>query len=57
MNDEDFLCYQIIFSILYTIAAIPTAQDPDDYYFIGAAIALSCAIFTAATIVIATKVY
>ena len=40
-----------------TTAAIPTAQDPDDYYFIGAALALSCAIFTAATIVIATKVY
>ena len=37
-------------------ALIPHDQDPDNYYFIGALLALSCAIFTSGVIVISTKV-
>ena len=38
------------------IAPIPPEHDPEDYYFIGALVALSCAIFGGALIVICSKV-
>ena len=38
------------------IAQIPPEHDPEDYYFIGALVALSCAIFGGALIVICSKV-
>ena len=54
-------CTNILFlfpisQIFLTIAAIPKDHDVHDYYFIGALLALSCAVFTAASIVLATKV-
>ena len=38
------------------IAPIPPEHDPEDYYFIGALVALSSAIFGGALIVICSKV-
>ena len=40
----------------YNIAPIPPEHDPEDYYFIGALVALSSAIFGGALIVICSKV-
>ena len=44
--------------ILYfqKLAPIPAERDPQNYYFIGALIALSCAAFGGAMIVITAKV-
>jgi hypothetical protein len=43
------------FSFSY-LAPVPTAYDPADYYFVGALIALSCAIFSAANNIVISLV-
>ena len=42
--------------IFEQIAPIPTEDEPNNYYFIGAIIALGCAGFTAALLIISKKV-
>ena len=47
-----FLCYDII----SPIAPVPSSIDRDDYYFIGALIALSNAVICAANQILIAKV-
>ena len=55
-----FICIvwlmRLYFLTFDNIAPIPPEHDPEDYYFIGALVALSCAIFGGALIVICSKV-
>ena len=41
---------------IVSLAHVPKAYDPADYYFVGALIALSCAIFSAANNIVIAMV-
>ena len=55
-----YVYLSIPFFSFLPLAPVPPAYDPADYYFVGALIALSCAIFSAANnivIALVTRCY